>query len=227
MESVPKTGAIEFEPDINTADDNETGSDVTEDSAGKTIVFNAENPGRAAAKRITAEAESAPESIGEPLAAPAEGLRISEAELNFMDDVAPLMPRTPRSVKRFVNIYRLYKAALSTPALARFIGTPENPGNFRAVQVLLALVTGTPHLAKKVLGELSSGTETNAKRLSDLVVALKDETETSQTTLEALKDFAQADHDLELGSLLEVSPLVTRYSVHHMVSDSPGQSELG
>lgn len=32
-----------------------------------------------------------------------------------MDAVAPLMPRTPRAVKRFVNIYRLYKAALSTP----------------------------------------------------------------------------------------------------------------
>ncbi|MBE9484098.1 MAG: hypothetical protein IMY74_04590 [Bacteroidetes bacterium] len=200
---------------------------ISDDDEDVTVVTEAENPGRAAAKLVTAEAESDPESIGEPLAAPTESLMISEAELNFMDGVAPLMPRTPRSVKRFVNIYRLYKAALSTRALERFLGTPEKPGNFRAVQVLLALVTGAPRFAKKVLSELRDGEEADTKKLSDLVVALGAGEETWRTTLEALQEFAQGDKNLDLRALQEVSPLVTRYSVHHMVSEAPGESGLG
>ncbi len=201
----------------------------------------AEDPGRAAAKKTTAEAEADEESVGEPLAAPTEGLKISEAELRFMDEVAPLMPRTPRSVKRFVNIYRLYKAALSTPALSSFLGTPERPGNFRAVQVLLALVTGTPQFAKRVLSAMQdtngremvnddekAGEEQGRRRLSQMVAELEYDSEESwRTTLEALREFARGENDLELDALHEVSPLVIRYSVHHMVSDAPGEAGLG
>jgi hypothetical protein len=111
----------------------------------------AEDTSRSEANRTTAEAES---KGPEALAAPTAGLTITEAELSFMHRVAPLMPRTPRSVKRFVNIYRLYKTALSPDGLASFLGKPAQPGNFRAVQVLLALVTGTPRLAQRVFREL-------------------------------------------------------------------------
>lgn len=181
---------------------------------------------RAAARRIAIEAEQ--EHRQED--APTEGLRFSEAEMTFMDQVAPLMPRTPRSVKRFVNIYRLYKAALATDALAHFLGTPEHPGNFRAVQVLLALVTGTPRFAKAVYIELDApedGDPPTDKRLSNLVVILKDKDKTWDTTLDALKEFATGDNDLKLTALSEVSPLVGRYSVHHMVSRVQGASTLG
>lgn len=185
------------------------------------------NDPAAPARRLTAEAEGEHESLGEPLAPPTERLGITEAELQFMDEVAPLMPRTPRSVKRFVNIYRLYKAALSTPALGRFLGTGAQPGNYRAVQVLLALVTGAPRFAQRVFQELhASGTE--GKRLSNLMETLSDgEEESWQTTLDALRRFAEGDNDLELEALREVSPLVSRYSVHHMVSQTPGESGLG
>jgi hypothetical protein len=187
-----------------------------------------EDPARAAARRATAEAESEHEAVREPLAAPSESLKITEAELEFMDEVAPLMPRTPRSVKRFVNIYRLYKAALSPLALARFLGTPGRPGNFRAVQVLLALVTGTPRFAQRVFRELQVNQGESVRKLSDLVTVFGDEgDETWRTTLEALREFAKGDNDLELVALREVSPLVTRFSVHHMVSAAPGEAGLG
>lgn len=185
----------------------------------------AESPGRAAAKQITGEAES--ETFGESLEPPSESLKITLAELAFMNAVAPLMPRTPRSVKRFVNIYRLYKAALSPPAFARFLGTPAKLGNFRSVQVLLALVTGTPRLARKVFEELQLGSETAAtKRLSDLA-KIGDGEETWQTTIDALREFAQGENNLPLDGLREVAPLVARYSVHHMVSAAPGEAGLG
>ncbi len=186
-----------------------------------------EDPLRAAAKRATAEAEIEDDLVGDFLAAPSESLRITEAELQFMDQVAPLMPRTPRSIKRFVNIYRLYKAALSPQALGRFLGTADRPGNFRAVQVLLALVTGVPRFAQRVFGELHQGENGAARRLSDLVVAFGEDDETWQTTLDALREFAKGSNDLELSAVREVSPLVSRYSVHHMVSLVPGESGLG
>jgi hypothetical protein len=49
---------------------------------------------------------------------------------------------------------------------------------------------------------------------------------TWRTTLTALGKFAHGDDDLRLTDLREVSPLVTRYSVHHMVSELPGESNL-
>lgn len=188
----------------------------------------AEDPGRAAAKRTTAEAEIDDE-VSVALATPSESLRITERELQFMDRVAPLMPRTPRSVKRFVNIYRLYKAALAPQAFARFTGTPDRPGNFRAVQVLLALVTGTPRFAQRVFNALHGGNGTAMPaKLSDLVGRLDsaEDDEAWQTTLNALREFAR-ENDLDLSELRQVAPLVSRYSVHHMISNAPGDAGLG
>jgi len=210
-ESADEPGAEEAEDDRKASTD--TAGTKPEDAA------------RAVAKQITAEAESE-KPKGELLAAAAEGLTITEAELMFMEKVAPLMPRTPRSVKRFVNIYRLYKAALTPPALGRFLGTPAMPGNFRAVQVLLALVTGTPRLAQAVFSELLRHEGGSSRRLSDLAKIGTNE-EAWRTTLDALQEFANGDCDLSLDSLGEVSPLVARYSVHHMVSAEPGETGLG
>lgn len=182
--------------------------------------------GRAETKIVTVEAESLQENLGEPLAPPTESLTITDIELEYMNEIAALMPRTPRSVKRFVNIYRLYKAGLSTPALGRFLGTREQPGNFRAVQVLLALVTGEPRLAQAVFHELLKE-GTSDKQLSSLVDVLKKGEATWKTTLDALRKFAKGDNDIKLSELNQVSALVGRYSVHHMVSQSPGECVLG
>ena len=64
-------------------------------------------------------------------------------------------------------------------------------------------------------------------RLSNLVDNFELEDETWETTIDALREFAQGDNDLQLKALREVSPLVGRYSVHHMVSRVPGESALG
>jgi len=179
----------------------------------------------AEAKIITTEAEIHQDSLGEPLAPPTESLKITDIELDYMNEIAPLMPRTPRSIKRFVNIYRLYKAGLSTLALTRFLGTRKKPGNFRAVQILLALVTGEPRLAQAVFRELLNEGAAE-KQLSSLVKVLDKGDETWKITLDALQDFAKGENDLKLSELQQVSALVGRYSVHHMVSQAPGESGL-
>jgi hypothetical protein len=185
-----------------------------------------DNPGLAKAKQITAEAETERPAIGESLAAPAEALKITEPELAFLDKVSPLMPRTPRAVKRFVNIYRLYKAALSPLALARFLGTPARPGNYRAVQVLLALVTGTPLFAERVFEELRTYEGDPTKRLLDLA-NLTGADSAWKTTSDALRKFCEGDGNLPLEALKEVSGLVARYSLHNMVIQTPGEAGLG
>lgn len=152
-------------------------------------------------------------------ATPVESLSITRAEVTFMDSVATLMPRTPRSVKRFVNVYRLYKASLTHQELVAFLGTPADPGTYRAVQVLLALVTGTPHFAKAVLTELNN--VPGDRRLSDLAGQLSLIDDDWRQTLTAVETFARGGNDLSIGELQSVASLVGRYSVHHMVGHVP------
>jgi hypothetical protein len=180
----------------------EAATDVTLESATSSPAFatTADNLARAAAKQVTAEAEIERPAIGESMAAPAEALKITELELAFMDKVSPLMPRTPRAVKRFVNIYRLYKAALSPLGLARFLGTPMRPGNYRAVQILLALVTGTPLFAERVFEELAKYQGDPPKELLDLAnITATDGA--WKTTSDALREFCESDGNLPLEAL--------------------------
>lgn len=184
-------------------------------------------PEKAEVQETTQTAEDLGATGSGTLAPPTVSLTISAVERQFMEEVAPLMPRTPRSVKRFINIYRLYKSALSAGGLQEFLGTPDAPGNFRAVQVLLALVTGTPHCARRVFDELQTADGGKARKLSHLVGLLEDGPDSWQTTVEALRAFASGDNDLDLAALRRVSALVSRYSVHHMVTANPGRTVLG
>jgi len=173
------------------------------------------------------EAGEGSESV-EPTATATEALRIRKVERDFMNEVAPLMPRTPRAVKRFVNIYRLYKAALSASDLDKFLGREGHQGNFRAVQVLLALVISTPDFAKAVVKVLSTPKEPRPQWLSDLRPLLPEsEDPTWKTMLDALETFANDEsHNLMLEQLRDVEPKVTRYSLHHMLSAPPDESTL-
>ncbi|MGH3756538.1 MAG: P-loop NTPase fold protein [Actinophytocola sp.] len=64
-------------------------------------------------------------------------LDISEAELDFLSRLAPLVP-SPRAAKRLVNLYRLLRARLSGPELDAFV-SGHGSG---AVLVLLAVHAG-------------------------------------------------------------------------------------
>jgi len=61
---------------------------------------------------------------------------------------------TPRAAKPFSNVYRLLNAGLDADTLAQFEGALHSPGDFRAVMVLLAMLTGFPELVPKVFGFL-------------------------------------------------------------------------
>lgn len=85
-----------------------------------------------------------------------------------MSAVAPLLGTTPRTVKRFVNTYRLLKGrAIDAVSFDR---PRDGLGDHQVVAFLLAVVTGQPTLSSSLLRALSrrdvSGT------LEETVVAL-------------------------------------------------------
>jgi len=77
----------------------------------------------------------------------ATALDIHGAELEYIELLAPLLGRSPRVLKRFVNVYRLLKASLSSEEEDGFLDADGGIAPFEAVLFLLALVTGLPDLS--------------------------------------------------------------------------------
>ena len=83
---------------------------------------------------------------------PAEVLKITSGEATAMSAVAPLVGTTPRTVKRFVNTYRLLKARADDPA--EFSRLQGSIGDHEVVAFLLAVVTGRPAVYQRLLPAL-------------------------------------------------------------------------
>ena len=73
-------------------------------------------------------------------------LEIGAEEADAMQELAGLIGRSPRSVKRFVNVYRLLRAALPYDELALFSGSAGPTARFRPAMLLLAFAVGLPEL---------------------------------------------------------------------------------
>lgn len=85
---------------------------------------------------------------------PAEVLQITQDEATTMSAVAPLVGSTPRTVKRYVNTYRLLKARARDPA--DFDEPIDGIADHEIVAFLLAVVTGHPALAAVLLPALTA-----------------------------------------------------------------------
>ena len=87
-------------------------------------------------------------------ALPAESLQIGAAQLTAMSEVAPLVGHTPRTVKRFVNTYRILKA--SADNLDRFDEVRHGVGDHQVVAFLLATAVGPKARAAAVSAALAA-----------------------------------------------------------------------
>jgi hypothetical protein len=83
-----------------------------------------------------------------------DSLNIRSWEAQFASQLSAFVP-TPRSAKRFTNIYRLLKAPLDPGQLSIFEGQKASPGEFRAPMLLLAILTGFPHLSVALFGAIT------------------------------------------------------------------------
>jgi hypothetical protein len=84
-------------------------------------------------------------------------LEIEPLEQDFMLELAPLVSRSPRSVKRFLNVYRLYRASRARGRLNAFLGTEDVPGDFREGLILLGILTAAPEIAPPLFSYLRDG----------------------------------------------------------------------
>jgi hypothetical protein len=82
------------------------------------------------------------------------GLFIESWERDFMLELAGIVGRSPRSVKRFVNVYRLIRASVAPDQLPVFTGTAGVPGAYQVVQVLLAVIVGKPAISEELFERL-------------------------------------------------------------------------
>ncbi|HEX8694460.1 MAG TPA: P-loop NTPase fold protein [Longimicrobium sp.] len=105
---------------------------------------------------LQVEAEQPAAATREPerqqRATEAARLEIGAAEREFMKRTYRLIP-TPRAAKRFLNVYRLVRGGLDADQLEALVGSPE-AGEYRAVLLLLAMLTGYPAEATVVLRDL-------------------------------------------------------------------------
>jgi hypothetical protein len=71
-----------------------------------------------------------------------ESLTIRDFEIAVIDTLSPLLGRSPRALKRFVNLYRLIKAGLTPTEHDVFISrSKEDLDDYAAVLFLLAVDT--------------------------------------------------------------------------------------
>lgn len=115
-----------------------------------------------------------------------QSLDIEPMELEFMEELRSLLGETPRSVKRFVNIYRLIKA-VSLDQIPKFVEDKPD-ADFKQVLFLLAILTGLPAISREFFRQLrAERSEVELIKRSD-VQPLAPQGHTIAQVLEALRE---------------------------------------
>lgn len=151
-------------------------------------------------------------------------LEIRKLELNFMQELSPILGRSPRSIKRFINVYRLIKVGLDEADLALFFEAHANEvSDAQIVMFLLATLTGMPAASRLIFRMIEDVYEKSAPtaaapKLIELIGALNEDTFPSiRADLERLTDWItdfQEDElaNISISQLHKWVPRVSRYS---------------
>jgi hypothetical protein len=125
------------------------------------------------------------------------GLQLSQPEIEFMARLDPLLA-TPRAAKRLVNLYRLVRIGIPDSQLATFTGTDAG-GPYQAVQILLAVLVGSPATAQLIFRDLMAAPAGN-----DVVTVF-----TSAASTHVADANRCARIAAELAAIAEDTPLLT------------------
>jgi TIR domain/KAP family P-loop domain len=116
--------------------------------------------------------QNASETANEP-AHPAENLlnqpnlEILQEEYEFIGELTPLLGRSPRALKRFVNVYRLIKAGLYEEELDSFLNSKFGLPDYQVVLFLLAVDTGAPSISAKLFRRFRKIFDRHAQKSAD------------------------------------------------------------
>ncbi len=167
-------------------------------------------PGEAPRAADGTPAGAAPETMPEPRP---RALLLTTPEQEYAVRLATLIGRSPRSVKRFINCYRLLKSTLPHEDLVRF----EQESNFRPAMLLLGMVTGMPGLAPSFFAWLRQ--ENPAKSAADWL--LDEQISTDPAGGERRSEMHRLlsrmkENESSTASLIKAAALVERFSFNPM-----------
>ena len=131
-----------------------------------------------------------------------DGLDIDSDEIEFVEKLTPLLGRSPRSVKRFINIYRLIKVGLAPAEAASFLGGTSPVPPFEAVLFLLTVATGMPSISRALFQTLMQAHE-EIKRMRRNGVTTRPEGLYVEALLRRASGLTNPPPDSEWGRLRE------------------------
>jgi hypothetical protein len=153
-----------------------------------------------------------------PIAPNLQSLEIRDFEISAIDGLAPLLGRSPRALKRFVNLYRLIKAGLTPAEHSAFVRhSQDSLGGFQAVLFLLAIDTGLPRVSRLVFDTLLEMKETGDFGVKQLLEKLDNHPSANTADWNALRDWiggldGREKLDRGMAVIAEWVPQVARYS---------------
>jgi hypothetical protein len=179
----------------------------------------------------SSEKEQSGQRKGEDAAEPnADTFDLSPASLlldvnerNLMVAMGTIIGKSPRTVKRFINIYRIIKAGLDAKRLAAFMGTNGRKAEYPAVLVLLSVAHGQPEvtpiffqalkLDHKNKTSLSIKIFLEKEPSANQVVIDEDLKENWDYLVKQLRTFCdQQKTDISLKTLNKWLPVILRYT---------------
>jgi hypothetical protein len=152
---------------------------------GEINVLSSEGPTVAESPELSGREMQSTESAGDAIPAIAQSsspfsheavdlnpasLRFTEQEARFLEELLPLLETSPRSIKRYINIYRLIKSVAGISGLG---STEKEANGFQCAMLLLALQTGFGSIGPGLvhaIAEYRSVTTSNApSQLADML----------------------------------------------------------
>jgi hypothetical protein len=128
---------IEIDQEVLPSEEDENGLTYEEDEEKHLAEVEEELPSKDEAE------EPSPEHAEDPKQ---EVLDIGLEERMYIEKLGPLLSRSPRALKRFINVYRLLKAGLLSHQHRLFLREHSVMSDYQAVLLLLAIDTGVPKI---------------------------------------------------------------------------------
>jgi hypothetical protein len=171
--------------------------------------------------------EHQPDQADETIDLSPQSLTLGDKEIEYMTSLAKLIGRSPRAVKRFLNCYRLIKVSLPPESLKRFFQDGASY-EYRAVMILLGIITGAPTASSYVIEELENWTWTSntAPTLKNFLNKLERNTDLTRTAdwprLKAFLTGFNNDSAEMFKAVRAITPRVSRFSFRIARAEAAG-----
>jgi len=148
-----------------------------------------------------------PEEIREKV----KKLVIPEPEKKFIRIIAPLIGQTPRTLKRYLNIYRIIRTHDDTKNLS-----DNQLDELKAIMLLLAIVVGHGPIVKGIVEQLQSKDEMNFGEFIDSLDSNDFESSSSFDDFQNCYNKLKSDKTIDEKDIQEVDKIKIKSMIDHL-----------